>query len=175
MRFFLPAGLAVLVTVSACVPQTEAPTPAPARPMPIPVRTPTPVPAAPPPSSDWRDWALTPGTWRYGADSLGSRASFGAGAAPLLTLTCDRAAGVVRLMRAGVSARALTVRTSTTARTVPVQPVAGGVESALPAGDRLFDAMGFSRGRFVVEGGGGAPLVVPAWAEVLRVTEDCRG
>lgn len=175
MRFLLPVGLAVLVAVSACVPQTQAPTPAPARPMPVPVRTPPPAPAAPPPSSDWRDWALTPGTWRYGADAMGSRATFGTGAAPVLTLTCDRAAGVVRMVRSGSSARALTVRTSTTTRTVPAQPVAGGVEAALPAGDTLLDAMGFSRGRFVVDGGVGAPLVVPAWAEVLRVTEDCRG
>ncbi|WP_343520792.1 hypothetical protein [Sphingomonas sp.] len=54
-----------------------------------------------------------------------------------------------------------------------------GVETALfatlPANDQLVDAMGYSRGRFIVETPGMAPLVVPAWAEVLRVVEDCRG
>jgi hypothetical protein len=35
--------------------------------------------------------------------------------------------------------------------------------------------MGFSRGRFLVQGNGLPTLVVPAYAEVLRVTEDCRG
>jgi hypothetical protein len=44
----------------------------------------------------------------------------------------------------------------------------------LGARDALVDAIGFSRGRFVVEGGGLAALVVPAWPEILRVAEDCR-
>ena len=57
----------------------------------------------------------------------------------------------------------------------PLDRGAGTVAAALPAQDPLLDAMGFSRGRFIVELGGQAPLVVPAWAEVLRVTEDCRG
>lgn len=172
MRSIFLAGLAGLVVLSACVPKAEAPAPAPIRPVPIPVRTPTP-PPAPPPSSDWRDWALSSGTWRYAADPRGSRATFGSGAGPALMLTCDRGANSVRLTRTGVSAGTVTVRTSTTARTLAVQPVAGGVEAVLPAADALLDAMGFSRGRFVVEGGG-APLVVPAWPEVLRVVEDCR-
>ncbi|KQN25424.1 hypothetical protein ASE86_04070 [Sphingomonas sp. Leaf33] len=174
MRPFLLAGLAGSIALSACVPTAEAPPPAPARPIPRPVRMPVATIPAPPPSSDWRDWALTPGTWRYAADPRGSRATFGQGGVPVLTLTCDRAGTVVRMVRGGTATTTLTVRTSTTARSLAAQTVAGGVEAVLPAGDRLLDAMGFSRGRFVVEGGP-TPLVVPAWAEVLRVVEDCRG
>ena len=61
---------------------------------------------------------------------------------------------------------------------MPVQPTGGTppyVALALTASDPLLDAMGFSRGRFVIEQAGAAPLVVPAWAEIERVTEDCRG
>lgn len=61
----------------------------------------------------------------------------------------------------------MTIRTTSTARTVP--------GTALPANDPLIDAMGFSRGRFIVETPGATPLVIPAWAEVQRVAEDCRG
>jgi hypothetical protein len=35
--------------------------------------------------------------------------------------------------------------------------------------------MAFSRGRFLVTVEGGASLVVPAWPELARVIEDCRG
>ena len=45
----------------------------------------------------------------------------------------------------------------------------------LAASDPLIEAMGYSRGRFIVETAPLPPLVVPAWAEVLRVAEDCRG
>ena len=41
--------------------------------------------------------------------------------------------------------------------------------------DPLLDALGYSRGRFIVAGNGLPTLVVPAYAEVLRVAEDCRG
>jgi len=175
MRILSVAGLAGFAVLSACVPRSEPPPAPPPTPVPVAVLAATPRPAAPPPSSDWRDWAVTPGTWRYAADPRGSRATFGTNGAAVLTLTCDRGASVVRLRRGGVAAGPLTVRTSTTVRTLPAQPVAGGVEAALSANDRLLDAMGFSRGRFVVEGGAPTPLVVPAWAEVLRVLEDCRG
>ena len=41
--------------------------------------------------------------------------------------------------------------------------------------DRLLDAIGFSRGRFTLDQQGAAPLVIPPYAEVERVTQDCRG
>ena len=171
-RFFVPV---LSIAVGACVPQTAPPAPPP-----TPVAA---VPVAPPPvatrSSDWRDWPLTPGDWTYRAEGGGSVARFGvAGADPLVMLRCDPAARRIRLTVAGAGSAPLTIRTSSLVRALPVQP-AGGVPSAakasLAASDGVFDAMGFSRGRFVIERPGSSTLVVPAWAEIERVTEDCRG
>jgi hypothetical protein len=41
--------------------------------------------------------------------------------------------------------------------------------------DPLLDAIAFSRGRFVIEQSGRAPLVLPPHAEIGRVIENCRG
>jgi hypothetical protein len=68
------------------------------------------------------------------------------------------------------------LRTSSFARNLPlsVDPSGAGVFAALPANDRLLDAMVFSRGRFTVEVPGTPMLVIPAWPEPARVVEDCR-
>lgn len=154
--------------LAGCVP---APREAPALPPPPPVAIPVPTP--PPLAADWRDWPLTAGTWRYRSEAAGSVASFGSDpAAPLLTLRCDSAARRITLTRATPTQSPLTIRTSTTLRTLAV--AAPGV-ATLAASDPLLDAIGFSRGRFVVEQAGAAALVIPAWAEIERVTEDCRG
>lgn len=95
-------------------------------------------------------------------------ASFGQGTGvSALELRCERDALV--LTRAGATGP-LTVRTTSTTKQLP----AGPQGARLAARDPIVDAMGFSRGRFIVESGTGAPLVVPAWAEILRVAEDCR-
>ena len=166
---------ASLLTLASCVaPSTPEPQPAPA-----PTKAPPPAPApVPPTSSDWRDWPLTPGDWSYASDARGSTARYGRSGAPVLTLRCDRAARQVTFAipeRAGASETA-TVRTSSTARALGLRSDGAGHQSLpLTANDPLLDAMGFSRGRFVIEQRGGATLVVPAWAEILRVAEDCRG
>jgi len=49
-----------------------------------------------------------------------------------------------------------------------------GTTVALSARDPLFDAIAFSRGRFVVTGTGVSPLIIPAWPEAARSIEDCR-
>ncbi len=173
MRILLP--LAPIVLLAGCVPPGAPPASAP-----DPVRTPRPQPApvAPPPASgDWRDYPLTPGDWQYRGLGTGSSATYGArGSAPVATLTCDTGARRVTLTLASVrpAPGSVAVRTSSTQRSVAVQPAAGGVAAAFAADDRLLDAMGFSRGRFVIEGAGIGRLVLPAWAEILRVTEDCR-
>lgn len=167
--------LAPFVLLAGCVPPGAPPAP---RTVPSPGPRPAPVVPAPPPVGDWRDLPRTPGDWQYRGLGTGSTATYGArGAAPVATLTCDRAAGQVTMAFATPRpvAGAVTVRTTSTQRSLSVQPMAGGVGFALPAGDRLLDAIGFSRGRFVVEGTGIGRLVLPAWAEILRVTEDCRG
>jgi hypothetical protein len=76
--------------------------------------------------------------------------------------------------RGPLSAPALTIRTTSIARTLAVGATTTGGGAELGARDTLLDAMGYSRGRFVVESSGVPTLVVPAWAEILRVAEDCR-
>lgn len=167
--------LLALTLVSACVAPPSAPAPPPPA---APVALPPP-PAPTPLASDWRDWPLTPGVWSYERDSRGTRAMFGlANADARLVLRCDRADRQVYLSRAGAQTGALTIRTSSTVRAVPVRPTGGTlpyVAAALGVRDPLLDAMAFSRGRFVVEQAGDVALVVPAWAEIGRVIEDCRG
>lgn len=94
-----------------------------------------------------------------------------------LVLRCDMAERRIYLSRAGANTAALTIRTSSATRTLPVQSTGGTqpyVATALPVRDPLLDAMAFSRGRIAVEQAGTPPLVVPSWAEIGRVTEDCR-
>lgn len=68
----------------------------------------------------------------------------------------------------------MTVRTTSAVRAVPAQAGTGALSATLTPRDPLLDAMAFSRGRFLVETAGAPYLAIPAWAEVARVTEDCR-
>lgn len=172
----LPAVLttALLAALASCAP-TPAPRPAP-RPAPVAPRAPLAAPAPLP--QDWRDWPRTAGDWVYRQDARGSIALFGpVGMDAELTLRCDRAARQLYLSRRGTaSAAPITIRTSSLLRSLPAAPAgdSGYLAAALAPGDPLLDAMGYSRGQFVVEQAGLPTLVVPAWAEILRVTEDCR-
>ncbi|MEP9401373.1 hypothetical protein [Sphingomonas sp. VNH70] len=167
---------APILLLAGCVPPAAPPA---AAPDPI-ERAPRPTPpvaTVPPAVGDWRDWPLTPGDWQYRGLGTGSVATYGArGGVPVATLACDTGSRRVTLTLASSrpAPGTLTIRTSSTQRSVPVQPAPGGVALTLGADDRLLDAIGFSRGRFVVEGAGVGRLVLPAWAEILRVTEDCR-
>ncbi len=172
----IASALALAIAASACVPSAEPPpvNPSPA-PTPVPVATPTPTL-----TGDWRDWPLTNGDWTYRQDASGSTALYGqAGAAPDFTIRCDKRANRVYLSLQGAAPGALpvTIRTSSQTRTLSAQPTGGTPQTmtvALAANDRLLDAMGFSRGRFIVQMPPMATLVIPSYAEVLRVTEDCR-
>lgn len=170
------SATALLLAASACVPQPVAP-PAPA-PKPV-VALPAPPVTTVPRGADWRDWPLTPGDWSWQRDARGSIARFApAGGPARLALRCDRDRRQIILSVDGSTATTLTVRTTSIARALPVQPNGGNPPSlaaTLAANDGLLDAMGFSRGRFVIERPGAPTLVVPAWAEIERVTEDCRG
>jgi hypothetical protein len=161
------------LALSACVPATR-----PVAPPPVRVAPPPPRPAPAPLPADWRDWPVAPGTWSYRRDPRGTLALFGPnGGAALVTLRCMADTRTVYLSRAGTAPAPLVIRTSTASRTLPVQPTGGQppfVTTALTATDPLLDAIAFSRGRFAVEQGGGAPLVIPAWPEIGRVIEDCR-
>lgn len=176
MRRLLAVSL-VALAVAGCVGPPQAPQapPAPAvRPTP-----PRPTPAPPPPLAvDWNDWPFTPGDWAYRRDDRGSIALFGAvGGDAAMTLRCDRARATLYLSVRGPATNA-TVRTTTVNRVLALQPTGGDASyaaTALSTSDTLLDAMAFSRGRFVVERSGQPPLVVPPYAEIGRVIEDCRG
>ncbi len=71
----------------------------------------------------------------------------------------------------------LTVTTPELRRLLNATAEAGppaALEVRLAPNDALLDAMAFSRGCFMVEAPGTAPLYLPSWAEVSRVIEDCR-
>jgi len=177
----LAPTLALTFALASCVAPVAPPRPAPI-PAPVPTYTPPPPPRPTPVplGADWRDWPVTPGEWVYRQDGRGSIALFGQrGADAMLTLRCDRAAGTLYFSRAAaaIAAVPMTIRTSTASRMLSSTPTGGTppyLAVELAPRDSLLDAMGFSRGRFIVEQPGYATLVVPAWAEIERVTEDCR-
>ena len=105
---------------------------------------------------------LAPGQWSYLATATGSEARYDG----YLTIRCDRATRTVTVMRPGIAPGILSIATSSTTRNLPV----GG---RLLANAPLLDAIAFSRGRFLVSGGG-ATLAIPSWPEAARSIEDCR-
>jgi hypothetical protein len=58
---------------------------------------------------------------------------------------------------------------------VPAERQGTNAVAALSPRDTLLDWMAFSRGRFMVQSSGAPTLYVPAWPELARVVEDCRG
>lgn len=168
------ASVLLALLVTACVAPTRPPPPP--APAPAPVSPPPPAPA--PLADDWRDWPLTPGDWRYARVAGGTAATYGPAGDARLTLRCRPADRRIDLLRAGAASGPLTIRTTSATRAIAVQPANGTpvqVAAVLAATDPLLDAMAFSRGRFVVEQAGLAPLVLPNYAEIGRVIEDCRG
>ena len=114
-----------------------------------------------------RGAGVTPGEWRYVATATGSQALFG----NALELRCDRATRRVQLRRiaAGVAlpiAAPMSIATDTAERTI-------SADGWLDARDPLLDAIAFSRGRFVVVGGG-ERLILPSFPEAARSIQDCR-
>jgi hypothetical protein len=105
---------------------------------------------------------LAPGQWSYLVTATGSEARYDG----YLAVRCDRSTRTVTIMRPGGASSVLTVATSSVARNLP----AGG---RLLANDPLLDAIAFSRGRFLVSGGG-VTLAIPSWPEAARSIEDCR-
>lgn len=178
MRRFSLSGPLVALAVAGCVPQVEPP-PAPA-PIPQPAPTPTSAPAPSPAlTGDWRDWPLTPGDWTYRRTASGGIATFGtAGASPSVTLACDRPTRRLTLVRAGaaIGSTSMTIVTTSQTRTVSSRADGfGGMIASFAATDALLDAIGYSRGRFLLQQAGLPTLVIPAYPEIERVTEDCRG
>lgn len=178
----LPASFALLslpTLLASCVGPPSAPRPAPAVPA-APVAPAPSRPVPPPPAPvEWQYRAVAPGDWRYQVEANGSSAAFGISpAAPLLVLRCDRGARLVSLTRVGPAAgSALVVRTSYGATSWPATALAmpsPRVTATRAASDSVLDQIAYSRGKIGVELAGGDMLVVPAWAELSRVVEDCR-
>ena len=105
---------------------------------------------------------IAPGQWTHSVTPTGSEAGYGG----YLIIRCDRASRTVTILRPGLAPQPLAIATSALGRTVP----AGG---RLQANDPLLDAIAFSRGRFLVTGGG-ATIAIPSWPEAARSIEDCR-
>jgi len=159
-----------------------APYPTPTvRPAPVPAQPSRALPPASPARGDWRDAPYTAGGWRYQPEGNGTSARFiEPSGAVLATLRCDRAGRTVTLSRAGDARTAVpaSITTSTGIGQFSAAPATQGGMAAVAitfaASDRQLDAMAFSRGRFMMEVSGLPTLVLPAWAEVGKVIEDCR-
>ena len=118
------------------------------------------------------------GSWTYTTVTEGSTATFAdASGNPQLWVQCTRATRRVSIARpAQAAAPLLNVWTSSLTRSVPASfnPATKRLTIDLGAYDPLFDAIASSRGRVGFTVGTQPPLVVPPWAEVARVIEDCR-
>ena len=168
LRKFLAAGPALaLITLCACVPRSPAPAPTPA-PAPAPTPTPAPAPLQPQPVA-WEDSPLSPGDWSY-REEAGPSASY----ADLFAIRCEPNRQI-RLVHQGGTGNALIVRTSFGDRILAATASQAGLAAAVPASDALLDEMAFSRGRIAIEAPGGGRLILPAWPELARIVEDCRG
>jgi hypothetical protein len=119
------------------------------------------------------------GKWTYRAIEGGSEADFiDAAATVRMAIRCNRAVRTVSIIRSGVPAAAptLAVWTTTSSKTVPARYLATKELIAdAAATDPLLDAIAFSDGRFATAASGAPMLAVPAWTEIARVIEDCRG
>ena len=118
------------------------------------------------------------GDWSYAQVPGGSEAVFtNVSNYPQLWVHCTRATRNVSIARAATAPAAfVNVWTSSATRTVPstFNPTTGRLTIDFSNYDPLLDAIATSRGRLGFTTGNGPALVVPAWAEVARVIEDCR-
>ena len=118
------------------------------------------------------------GNWTYAATPDGSEAQFTSAAGyPQLWVHCTRATRRVSFSRLSTGAAPLIdVWTSSATRTVAsaFNPATGRLTIDFANYDSLLDAVATSRGRIGFSVGSGPALVVPAWADVARVVEDCR-
>jgi hypothetical protein len=173
-------ALVVCGLLSACssTPEPQVPSPRPALPPVAVVPAPPPAPV----TASWEDRPRMAGDWVYRQDERGSVALFGqAGRDADFLVRCDRSKARIFLSRVGSlpedQAGQMTVRASHGAQSYVVNNT-GATPSYLAASlstvDPILDAMAYSRGKFLVSVKGLADLVIPAWAEVARVIEDCR-
>lgn len=97
----------------------------------------------------------------------------------MISFRCDVENRHITLSRdASAPEAGLVIRTSSMTKTLAA--TASDTNSAyltanIATTDPILDAMAFSRGRVLVEMEGQHPVILPSWAEIARVVEDCRG
>lgn len=118
------------------------------------------------------------GSWTYAATTDGSEATFASEAgATQMTIRCTRSTRRIALVKAASAASpTMWVWTSSQQKNLPAtyDAATGRVSADVGAYDPLLDAIASSRGRIGFSTSGVAALVVPPWADVGRVIEDCR-
>lgn len=118
------------------------------------------------------------GDWTYTSATDGSEATFtNSSGLPQLTIRCTRSTRRIALLKAASAASpSLWVWTSSDKKslTATYDSSTGRVVADLGAYDPLLDAIASSRGRIGFSSSGLETLVVPPWADVARVIEDCR-
>ena len=172
-------AIAGSLALTACIPPAPEPTPAPT---PSPVAQPSvaPTQVVAPTYDNWMDAPQTVGNWTYRAQGSTTQALFGeASQGARVVISCDRTSRRVTIARSGMASGQvdMLVRTETQDRTLTAGAVPGQEQIAvqLAASDPLLDAIAFSRGRFALGAGGQQTLYLPAYPEITRVVEDCRG
>ena len=118
------------------------------------------------------------GSWIYSATADGSEATFeNSTGRPQLTIRCTRSTRRVAILKnVATASPSIWVWTSSQTRSLPASYDAASarVVAELGAYDPFLDAMAASRGRIGFSTSGLAALVIPPWADVARVIEDCR-
>jgi hypothetical protein len=118
------------------------------------------------------------GNWTYATGAGGSEATFvDAASKPQLWIRCARATRRVTISKAATAAApSLNIWTSSQAKSAAssFDAVTGRLTTDFANYDPLLDAIASSRGRVGFSAGSQPPLVVPPWAEIARVIEDCR-
>lgn len=123
------------------------------------------------------DAPATPGDWRYTAQGTRSEASFwGSDNLPKARLRCiaDSRTVVLSLPPSGARQPLVTIRSEALSRTQAASAQDREQVVSFAPNDPLLDAIALSKGRFAVEAEGLPALILPSWAEVSRVIEDCR-
>jgi len=169
----IAVGLGLMVMLSSCTGPMPLP-PVTIAPQPLPEHNSAPTVTTGP--IDWRDAPISAGAWSWDGAGGVSRARYGLqGAQPLAHITCQ--GGTITILLTGHTGAETTLfalSTATKAWQATARTVPGGYSVSLGAGDRVWDAVALTRGRFALELAGRAMLVLPADPAISRVVEDCR-
>lgn len=97
----------------------------------------------------------------------------------MISFRCDVENRRITLSReASAPGAGLVIRTSSMTKTLAATAPDSNstyLTANITTTDPILDAMAFSRGRVLVEMEGQPPAILPSWAEIARVVEDCRG